>query len=113
MRKKTVATAIGVALGGAALVISTQGSAQAARSQPVAETTTTSGAVHNPDAQPKVIGSVIKGATAVNRVRQVAKAATSFHKMTTRIGKHQSRGVGTSPAEAEIAGSSADTVFDK
>ncbi|MET9059703.1 MULTISPECIES: hypothetical protein [Streptomyces] len=114
MRKKTVATAIGVALSGAALVISTQGSAQAVRAQPVADTTTTSGAVNKPDVQPRALGSVLRGATVANRVVSVARAARQYHKMTTRIGQHQARGVGgVAPAEVEIAGSSADTVFDK
>ncbi|GGW85136.1 hypothetical protein GCM10010297_02290 [Streptomyces malachitofuscus] len=113
MRKKTVATAVGVALASAGLVISTQSSAQAVKAEPVAVATTAPGTANKPDVQPKVIGSVIKGATAVNRVRQVAKAATSMHKMTTRIGKHQAKGVGVPSAEAGIAGSSADAVFDK
>ncbi|WP_406507979.1 hypothetical protein [Streptomyces sp. NBC_00212] len=104
--KRKILAAGGIVLGGAALVLSMQGSAQAASTPPRAESTQVA-ATQDPEAQPQAIGSVL-GKVAVH-----AKAACPS--VAGAVGSVANDFFGTHSQPNKDLGSvnTIDTVFDK
>ncbi|MBW1596335.1 hypothetical protein [Streptomyces sp. JJ38] len=112
MKKKSAAAAIGVALGGAALLVSTQGAAQAAPAAPV--TTVAAAAKPTPgmDKSPQWLGSVAtKAAKAVGKAtvhgRAAAGSGASSYQLLGSLYGAPPSGI------SEDAAASAETVFDR
>ncbi|WP_328321155.1 hypothetical protein [Streptomyces sp. NBC_00388] len=107
MKKKFVA-ATGVALGGLALVISTQGSAQAAA--PTADVSAQVSAKQNDDVHPQAIGGLAKlaGKAAVHVKAACPSVASAAGKVAGDF-----LGLRVTPAEKTSNINEIDTVFDK
>ncbi|WP_405409035.1 hypothetical protein [Streptomyces decoyicus] len=116
MRKKSAATAIGVALGGVVLLVSTQGTAQAAPAIPVTAAAATAQPTPGAEKSPQVLGSL------------AAKAAQAVGKAAGKAYVHGKAALGSGASSYQLLGSlfgappsgvskntiaSAETVFDR
>ncbi|MFE3324943.1 hypothetical protein [Streptomyces sp. NPDC059176] len=113
---KKVIAATGLMLGGVAMVLTTQGAAQAAPAQPVAQQ-----AAVNADGQPApaAIGGLVRAATKVGKAAERgyvhAKAAAGTKALRQAVGnmtKISSMGSAPSGKTAD-SGAGAESIFDK
>lgn len=116
MKKKSAAAAIGVALGGAALLVSTQGTAQATPATPVTTAAAAAEPTQDADKAPQWVGSV--AAKAGKAVGKAAGKAYVHAKAASGSGasSYQLLGsmYGAPPSGiSEDAAASAKTVFDR
>ncbi|MER7468631.1 hypothetical protein [Streptomyces sp. NPDC097981] len=124
---KKLITGVSLALGGAALVVATQGSAQASESAPVARAAAVQ--TENPDDAPQAIGGLSKLAgKAANVAGKAAKAAGRAADRATVHGRaaaelatdsaleaagNVSDFFGVAPGSTLPDGTAVETVFDK
>ncbi|WP_338930396.1 hypothetical protein WEB32_00255 [Streptomyces netropsis] len=123
MKKKSAAAAMGVALGGVALLVATQGTAQATPTAPVTTAAATAEPTRDADKSPQWVGSVAAKAGKV-----AAKAGKAVGNAAGKAYVHGKAAAGSGASSYQLLGSmygappsgiseeaaaSAETVFDR